>query len=589
MLVPAMQRQKHDARVNKALEYQSEIAKVKPTDRDWEEASKEKERLNRQMSDYIDKIDKEGYDNTKDNFLKLNRDYQSSVSPTGKIGMFNDAYVKKEQNKAEFLKNATALGYSPEEVQNKLMQIEEEYNNSSVYDEKGRVTLYNTDKYMPPKYINHIEEAQKLYKETGMTSNEWKNVVSGITFDPMSNQYVNTITKGGGFGKNKEQRDAVVNFMNDRIINEQGDIRQTLDWRNYDPNRALKEIQNMSGIYAKNSTNNISGNEISNVKYYDPGSASGDGSENSPIIYSHISEDLPVGDDYTKVIKESNNIINNPKASAQEKNMARQKLDLIDEIKAEISEKDKNFADKNKYTESIKNNAMISNLIIKAKNDKKLNETAKKQLISNLEEIKNKYRTGEIITSKYLPKDEFKIGGTPLQKYAGIPEEIVNEYKKEINQFNKKHLAQYAKYIKEVDEKINTSLSTRGIAATKLSYNYKNQAAKDTEMMNLKDALDVDFARASDIIYINKNGSKERIKIDEAIAGDAINMLKNSDEKSMNANITHRGNVIGITVKYNPHKDNKLTPNGLWNNKSFGNGESIEMFVPITNLSDGIT
>lgn len=589
MMVPLMKRQQHDT-LNSKIESQiAELAKVKPTDRDFEEAQKEKQRLNDMMMSQAERLAKEGVNpNSTSDFLKFNRDFQESISPTGKIGMFNDAYKAKELAKADFLKNSTALGYSPEEVQNKLAQIENDYNNTPVYDEKGRVSVYNTDKYMPPKYINHIEEAQKFFKETGIDSREWNNVTSGIGFDEMSNQYVSTSTNGGVRSENDSQRQSVIDFMNSRIANEDGDIRQTLDWRNYDPNKALKEIQQMSGIYAKDIKKDVTGNEISNVKYYDP--ASGNGSdENNHRVYSHSSETMPVGDNYEKVTKENQAILNNPKSTPQERNMARQKLDLIDEIKdnligkgieeSKLTPQQKLYRNKEKYISSINNSKFLDDLI-------KTAEKEKSPYLNNLKSLQKQIKAGglqdvsspNIFFTKGVEVNDKLYEASNLGKYA-----------KELDEFYGKHIKTYQQYNQDIKKGINSSLSTRGLEATKLSYNYKNAAAKDTEMMNLKDALDVDFARASDIIYINNNGSKERIKVDEGIAADAINMLKNSDEKTMNANITHRGNVIGITVKYNPHKDNELDADSEWFDRSFGSGQSIEMFVPILNLSDGNT
>ena len=263
MLVPSMKRQQHDT-LNSKIESQiAELAKVKPTDRDFIEAQKEKQRLNDMMMSQAERLTKEGVNpNSQSDFLKFNRDFQESISPTGKIGMFNEAYIQKAKKEAEFLDNHVKLGYSPKEALAKLEKAKQDYMNTDIYDEQGRVTMFNTDKYMAPNYINHIEEARKFMNDTKMDSREWDNITSGIVIDD-NGQYVHTGGTSGLRADNHAKIEAVLGFMNSRM-NPTGDIGQVLDWRGYDKQKALNEIQSMSGIYKQKAIKDGTTSQISN-------------------------------------------------------------------------------------------------------------------------------------------------------------------------------------------------------------------------------------------------------------------------------------------------------------------------------------
>lgn len=263
MMVPMMKRQQHDA-LNSKIESQiAELAKVKPTDRDFTEAQKEKQRLNDMMMSQAERLTKEGVNpNSQSDFLKFNRDFQESISPTGKIGMFNEAYIQKAKKEAEFLDNHVKLGYSPKEALAKLEKAKQDYMNTDIYDEQGRVTMFNTDKYMAPNYINHIEEARKFMNDTKMDSREWDKITSGIVIDD-NGQYVHTGGTSGLRADNHAKIEAVLGFMNSRM-SPTGDIGQVLDWRGYDKQQALNEIQSMSGIYKQKAIKDGTTSQISN-------------------------------------------------------------------------------------------------------------------------------------------------------------------------------------------------------------------------------------------------------------------------------------------------------------------------------------
>jgi hypothetical protein len=90
MLVPAMQRKKHDDTVKGLEEIRAKLANVDPEDKYFDEAVKLREQLNNKLSSQVEQINTEGFNpNSTGQFLAMNREYQDLMSPTGKLGMIN--------------------------------------------------------------------------------------------------------------------------------------------------------------------------------------------------------------------------------------------------------------------------------------------------------------------------------------------------------------------------------------------------------------------------------------------------------------------------------------------------------------------
>jgi len=264
MLVPQLKRQQHNQLVAQREQMLAGLAKVDPLDKHYNEALRLKNELESKLDTFSTQLSKQGINpQMTDDMIRLNRQYQTSTGAMGPIGQINAAKQSYTKESEDYLKEATALKYSPEIVNTHLKEIQAKYNQSPIYDEKGKVVPFKVDS-LPPSYLNHVDEAERFYKGMGMTSTEWQNAVSGVVQDPNTGSYVATKTGGGSSAKNTTQRQAVIDFLNNRLANPNDDLRKSLDYQRINPNQALKDIQNMSGIYAKDSTGTKSGYDISN-------------------------------------------------------------------------------------------------------------------------------------------------------------------------------------------------------------------------------------------------------------------------------------------------------------------------------------
>ena len=425
MMVPMMKRQQHDT-LNAKIESQiAELAKVKPTDRDFAEAQKEKQRLNDMLMSQAERLDKEGVNpNSASDFLKFNRDFQESISPTGKIGMFNEAYIQKAKKEAEFLDNHVKLGYSPKEALAKLEKAKQDYMNTDIYDEQGRVTMFNTDKYMAPNYINHIEEARKFMNDTKMDSREWDEIMSGIRKDE-NGQYVHTGGSSGLRADNYAKIEAVLGFMNNRM-SPTGDIGQVLDWRGYDQQQALNEIKSMSGIYKQKAIKDGTTSQISN---FNPNE--GTSQDPSGMIISNdsiLTTDALNETNYQNVIKTINQLQSSKSLSPAD----RAKLEDLKELKsiadAKIS-KDPEYV--KVYNESkILEKNLIDKLRKKYLGKEKYHGSDEKFTEKDIKNLENQLKEGNYSILNSLDSKSLE-DGKKLKKLVDKKYDIQNQYWKQ--------------------------------------------------------------------------------------------------------------------------------------------------------------
>jgi hypothetical protein len=589
MLVPAMQRKRHDDTVKGLEEIRAKLANVDPEDKYFDEAVKLREQLNNKLTSQVESINKEGFNpNSTGQFLAMNREYQDMTSPTGKLGMINQEKKNTQAYIENYRKEGLAMGLTPEQMQRHIDEsIKKRNEELPLYDEKGRTISLKVDK--------NVVKAQDIFKDfaehasrSGMSSTARGNISAGIQVTPSGEfTYVNTTGWDSEKGDNAKQIQSALDFMNSRLNDVNSDYSKYYDYIGQDKESIAKALQEQSGIYKKDVDNYKSQQQITNLVDNRVKAGSGDeDEENSSGPYSHSGETTPVGDDYKKVVEDSNKVLSNPKATQAEKIAAREKLDLIDEIKAELNEKDKHFKARSEYTKSIENNKMIVDLIQKAKNDKSLSASTKKDLISKLEVLQKNYKNGEITQTWLLPKYSVATGGSISEQ-----NHINSVYGSTIKEFDKKHKSTYDDYKEKNVELINNNLSTRGIEQTVFTQDMK-PAEREEYFQNVKDALNTDVVKTSNANYIDANGNSTKIDINDNTAKEIIQHLSTADDKNGNiisSNPARQGGTIGIKIKFKPNKDTAVSQDGWFADKDFTGNEAVEMYIPITEYGDNLT
>lgn len=263
MMPALMRRQQHDE-ANKQLYAQlGELDKINPLDKHYNEAQKIKAELTGRINSQAQKLATEGFNtNTTGDLFKANNEIKSMYAPTGKVGQINAAKEAYDKDSAEYLKNATALGHSPEVVQRNLKDIQDKYNNSPIYDKNGKVTAMSIDA-LPPKYIDHIARAREFFKDAGMNSSDIDNLSSSIETDGKG-QYVLSKGHKEGHSSNKITLQRAVDFLNNEINNPNSDVGKSLKYGYKTPQEAIEDIRMMSPIYKSTKTSVGDSSQISN-------------------------------------------------------------------------------------------------------------------------------------------------------------------------------------------------------------------------------------------------------------------------------------------------------------------------------------
>ena len=400
MMAPLTKRKQHDDTEAAYQSYLTELAKVDPTDRDWEEATLEKKRLSEQIQAGTELLSKEGYNNnTKSNLLSLNRDYQESIGATGKIGMFNARKLEKDKDKAEYLDNVVKQGFTAENAQDWLTEAEKEYNQTPVYDEKGRVTGFSTDKYMPPKYKDEEEWRINLFKNAGIDEEDFARSGSQIVKDEKGDYVINS-GRNWGTSTNVPNLEAGLKYIEGELNRKDSDIRKSLDFQRKSIDDVLSNSENLKNVFIKEGTKDQKQSSISSftpkeTKTVDP----------SGMIISNdstLTSDALNESNYQNVIKNINQLQSSKSLSSAE----RAKLEDLKELK-EIADakivKDPKYI---KTYNNVKNKEKEAELFI-AKNFEKADGVLKRK--KNAEpgaELKLNKLQNEIIS---LNKEKYEI------------------------------------------------------------------------------------------------------------------------------------------------------------------------------------
>lgn len=263
MLVPQYKRQQHDQLLEAASNIETGIAQADPLAIHNEAARKEQERLYSNIQNQVELLNSEGFNpSSKSAFLKLNKDYQQSISPTGLLGRINTAKKTLNQNKNEYIENATKLGYSPEQVLKNWNDFENKYIDR--YTKSGGIE--EIDKLFAPQYFDYIEEGRKLFKDAGITSTDISGGGGKIVQDDNGSYVINTQNRSVN-ENNIKQLEAAVEFLNNRISNPNSDAYKSIIHQGKTPDMAIKELSGLSDVFTRNKTSNHS---ISNIDSFRP-------------------------------------------------------------------------------------------------------------------------------------------------------------------------------------------------------------------------------------------------------------------------------------------------------------------------------
>ena len=245
MMVPQYKRQQHDNLLETGVQLDTELAKVDPLSYHSQSAIEEQNRLREQIDAQTNLLSTEGFNpGSKEAFIKLNREYQKSIAPTGTLGQINNAKKVLQANRDAHIKESIKAGNSPEQAVKKWQEFEQQY--AQQFQETGKINPIG--QLGAPEFVDYIESANEVFKNVGFTQEEIANgMVSNIVFDDEKGSYV--LTQGGSGSRTKnnyKQLNEALEIMNRQIQDPNSKLRRSLQYNDTDPNRVLSEITSLA-------------------------------------------------------------------------------------------------------------------------------------------------------------------------------------------------------------------------------------------------------------------------------------------------------------------------------------------------------
>lgn len=245
---PLMQRQKHDQLIAQQEMLRQGLAKTNPHDKYFDEAVRLKDELNNQITSQAELLSKEGVNpNSQADFLKLNRNYQETMSPTGKLGMINAHNVNLQSTYKNYIDEAIKAGQSPAIAKLHADQAIQKHMQQPLYDERGRVVDFSAGN-AAPKYIDNVKWINDLANKVGFTQSNWAQASSGISKTADGRFVVNESAKGMT-KDNIENLNKLAQVANREVSDPASEIRQNIDYNFKNPQTELDSMLNQ--LYAR--------------------------------------------------------------------------------------------------------------------------------------------------------------------------------------------------------------------------------------------------------------------------------------------------------------------------------------------------
>jgi uncharacterized protein YjhX (UPF0386 family) len=246
---PLAMRQKHDSLDAQRELLRQGLAKTNPHEKYYEEAVRLKDELNNQITSQAELLAKEGVNpNSQADFLKLNRDYQETMSPTGKLGMINAHNVNLQSTYKNYIDEAIKANQSPAMAKLHADMAIKKHLQQPLYDERGRVVDFSAGN-AAPEYMDNIKWINDLAANVGFDKTSWAQASSGLSKSNDGTRFVVNSSAKGLTKDNVERLNRLAERANSEVSNPTSRIRQNIDYNFQNPQTELNNMLNH--LYSK--------------------------------------------------------------------------------------------------------------------------------------------------------------------------------------------------------------------------------------------------------------------------------------------------------------------------------------------------
>jgi len=304
-MVPAYKRQQHTATEEQLAAAETALAQVDPLAIHSDLAKMEQQKLYDQITAQSEQLANKGFTSTsKSDVIRLNKNYQQAISPTGTLGKIQTAKKTLEANKANYIANATKLGFPADTTAKNWEDEEAKY--KAEFEATGKIT--NIQERYAPNYINATDRLTDLFSKAGVTSNELGTLTSSIVTNDPNNpgQYVLTQGAKESHSNNIQQLQAAVDYINTQINNPNSEIGRSLKEQRKTAADALQEVEGLNKVFEKTADSKQTSSEISGYK--SPAELGVNSESTNPLKYEY-EPDSTVEVYSTAVVNKLDNIL----------------------------------------------------------------------------------------------------------------------------------------------------------------------------------------------------------------------------------------------------------------------------------------
>ena len=266
MAAPLAMRQKHDNAIAAA---EALRIKANPLDKHLARAVELKQQMDNEIANNVDTLNKEGYNPTTfQNIIKLNRQYQDMISPTGEIGQINNAKIVYDKAKEDFIQDAAKQNIGRDQA---LKVWDKKTAYYTGFGEDGK-SITNVSPQGVAAYQDYTKDKQVAHSILGKTIQGVSS--AGHRLEPDNNGGFWEVTRNGKRVKsdNTRQVEAALKSTLDKWDNPNGEGKRWLMDSGDGLNRD-RIINDFNSMLERSDINDVS----ENANYNAP-STGGDGS-----------------------------------------------------------------------------------------------------------------------------------------------------------------------------------------------------------------------------------------------------------------------------------------------------------------------
>ena len=245
MIAPAYMRGQHDTLDVARGELEAQLAQYDSLSEHDKLLAGEQKKLYDEMTKQGDLLESEGFSpSSKSAFIRFNKQYQQVVGPTGQIGKIQSAKASFKQERDDLLKNATVMGFSPREIQDKIDAKRGEY--EAEFNRTGNVVDFEAP--LPPSFEDLEEDIKTWGSKLGSeTTEKLQKGLYKIIPDPSGLYILDTITGSRLKGTNADNIKKAIEFLKGKWTGE-GLGAESAEWQGMEETYILQQIKDGLGL-----------------------------------------------------------------------------------------------------------------------------------------------------------------------------------------------------------------------------------------------------------------------------------------------------------------------------------------------------